>query len=382
MLLWIVMAVLTAAASLSVLIPLYRRNRADRSRSAEELSIYRDQLSEVDRDVARGLVAESEAEAARTEIARRILRASDAADEDRAKSSVRTRSVAAVVGVVVVPLAALGLYLSVGSPHLPDQPIAVRMAAPPQAQDIAVLIQRVETHLAANPEDGRGWELLGPVYVRLGRYDDAATAFSNASRLLGPTAEREADVGEAITRASGNVVTADARAAFQRAHALDEDAVRPRFYLALALEQSGQADEAVGAWRDLLDGAPANAPWAEVARQALARLEGTAVAPPALNGEAVAPPPGPSREDVQAAAAMSPEERMAMIGGMVDSLAARLEENPEDAEGWARLIRSYMVLNRVEDAGAALETARAEFSGDAEKLTIVETQARAVGLIE
>src|SRR5690606_850706 len=110
----------------------------------------------------------------------------------------------------------------------------------------------VETHLAANPEDGRGWELLGPVYVRLGRYPDAVRAFSNAQRILGPTAEREADLGEAITRANANVVTAEARAAFERAHALDKEAIRPRFYLAVALDQEGQREAAIAAWRDVL----------------------------------------------------------------------------------------------------------------------------------
>jgi cytochrome c-type biogenesis protein CcmH len=379
MVLWLVMAVLTAVASLSIVVPLYRHRRRERLSGAEKLSIYRDQLSEVDRDLARGLIAESEAEAARTEIARRILRTGDAADEAGAKAETgeSVRRLATVVAVLIVPFAALGLYLYLGSPELPDQPIAARLSAPPQQQDIAVLVARVEAHLAANPEDGRGWEILGPVYARLGRYDDAVVAFANAVRLLDPTAEREADVGEAITRANGNVVTPAARAAFERARALDEDAVRPRFYLAVALDQEGRADEAIAAWRDLLDGAPADAPWAVVARQALARLEGTPAAPEP--GPAV---PGPTAEDVAAAAAMTPEERMAMIGGMVDSLAARLAAEPDDPEGWARLIRSYMVLGRTDEAGAALTRARDELQGDAEKLAIVEEQARMSGLIE
>jgi cytochrome c-type biogenesis protein CcmH len=378
MLLWIVMAALTAIASLSILVPLYRSRRGDRSYGREQLSVYRDQLSEVERDLARGLIAEGEAEAARTEISRRILRAGDAAEKDAHKAGDRARQLAAAVAVVAVPAAALGLYLSVGSPELPDQPVAARMSAPPQEQDIAVLIARVEAHLAANPDDARGWEMLGPVYSRMGRYGDAAVAFANTVRLLGPTAEREADVGEAIMRANGNVVSPEALAAFERAHALDAAAIRPRFYLAVALDQQGRTDEAIAAWHELLDGAPENAPWAAVARQALARLEGT---PVAGAGPAVAPG-GPSAEDVRAAASMTPEERMAMIGGMVDSLAARLEADPDDAQGWARLIRSYMVLGRTDDATAALATARGEFDGDDEKLAVVEAQARELGLIE
>jgi cytochrome c-type biogenesis protein CcmH len=378
MLLWIVMAVLTVIASLSIVVPLYRRRRTDRSYVREELSVYRDQLGEIERDLGRGLIAEAEAEAARTEISRRILRTSDAADGDAHRSGEPARRLAAAVAVVLVPLAALGLYLTLGSPELPDQPIAARMSAPPQEQDIAALVARVETHLAANPEDARGWELIGPVYMRMGRYGDAAVAFANIVRLLGPTAEREADVGEAIMRANGDVVTPEARAAFERALGLDRNATRPRFYLAVALGQEGRTDEAITAWRRLLDGAPENVPWVAVARQELARLEGSPAGAPGPTADAR----GPTAEDVEAAAAMTPDERMAMIGGMVDSLADRLAANPDDAEGWARLIRSYMVLGRTDEANAALAKARGEFDGDAENLAVVEGQARESGLIE
>ncbi len=377
MLLWIVMAVLTAIASLSILVPLNQSRRRDRSYGDAELSIYRDQLGEVERDLARGLIAESEAEAARTEISRRLLHASDVANRNVSRKSERLPRLAVLVAVAVVPMGALGLYLLVGSPELPDRPIAARLNAPPQDQDIGELVARVEAHLADNPDSARGWEILAPVYVRLGRFSDAATAFSNTIRLLGPTAELEADLGEAITRANGNVVTPEARSAFERAIALDENVVKPRFFMAVALEQDGRTDEAIAAWHDLLEGAPEGAPWAVFANQALSRLQGTPAAEP---GTGVAR--GPSAEDVQAAAGMTPEDRMAMIGGMVDSLAARLEAEPNDAQGWARLIRSYMVLGRGDEAAAALSQARGAFEDDGEKLAIVEAEARASGLIE
>jgi len=371
MLLWIVMAVLTAAASLSVLVPLYRGGRSERPAGEAKLSIYRDQLNEVDRDRDRGLIADSEAEAARTEIARRLLRAGDAATVEGSAASEASRKVAAVVAVLVLPLAALGFYLFVGSPELPDRPLAGRLEVPLEEQDVGALIARVEAHLAANPEDGRGWELLGPVYARLGRYDDAVRAFSNTLRILGPTAEREADVGEAITRAGGNVVTAEARAAFERARALDATAIRPRFYLAVALDQEGRKDEAIAAWRDILTGAPPDAPWAVVAREALARL---GASPPTT--------PGPSADDIEAAEALPAEDRLAMIEGMVASLAARLDADPSDAAGWARLVRSYMVLDRKDEARAALAEAQQALAEDPEKLSVVEAAARTLGLIE
>jgi len=368
MLLWIAMAILTAAASLTVLMPLFRARRA--VASAPELAIYRDQLRELDREVGDGLLPSGEAEAARTEISRRLLRAADAAAGARPAGETARRA-AMALAIVAIPVAALGLYVLLGSPNLPDQPLAARLAAPPDTQDVAALVARVESHLAKNPEDGRGWELLGPVYFRLGRYDDAASAFANTIRILGSTSEREADLGEAIVRANDGTVTGEARKAFDRAGTLDPKAVRPRFYMALALGQEGRKDEAVAAWKALLAEAPAGgAAWADVARSALAELE----------APAGSPAPGPSASDVKAAADMSAEDRQAMIAGMVDSLSERLKADPGDADGWARLVRSYMVLGDRPKAEEALARARLALAQDPAKLSIVESEAKAKGL--
>jgi cytochrome c-type biogenesis protein CcmH len=369
MLLWILMAVLTAAASLSVLVPLYRARPAA-ARASPDASIYKDQLGELDRDVGRGLIGAKEAAAARTEIARRLLRADASAAPMHQPSPEGRRRWAALAAIVAVPVVAVGLYLFLGSPQLPDQPLAARINTPPDQQDMAALIARVETHLASHPEDGRGWELLGPVYLRLGRVGDAQTAFSNAIRILGSTAERQASLGEAMVRANDGVVTAEARAAFERAAALDTDALRPRFFLALALSQEGKKEEALAAWRSLLKEAPAaGAPWVDIARRAVADLEGPKAA-------------GPDADDVAAASKMTPEERTAMISGMVGSLAAKLDASPNDPNGWARLIRSYVVLGRPDDARSALAKARTVLAGDADGLALVEAEAKARGLTE
>jgi cytochrome c-type biogenesis protein CcmH len=370
MLLWIVMAFLTAAAALSVLVPLYR-GRPAAAPANPDLAIYKDQLGELGRDVERGLIGAGEAGAARTEIARRLLRADDAARNAAPAVGTAPSRIAALAAILVVPLLAVGLYLYLGSPQKPDQPLVARISAPPDQQDIGALVARVEAHLASHPEDGRGWDLLGPVYVRLGRFDDARAAFANAIRLLGSTAEREASLGEAMVRAGDGVVTAEARSAFERAAMLDKTSLRPRFYLALALTQEGKKDEALAAWRTLLGEAPAGgAPWVEVARQAMAQLEGAPV-----NAAK-----GPSAEDADAAAKMTEEERVAMIGGMVESLAARLDAEPNDPDGWAKLIRSYMALGRPADARAALAKARNALAADAKGLAVVEAEAAARGL--
>ena len=366
MVLWIAMAALAAAACLPLLAALYRA-RGARDSTPPDVAIYRDQLGEIDRDLARGVMAESEAAAARTEIARRLIRA-DSESDVKPASPERSRKIAAAL-IVAVPVAAAALYLLIGSPAYQGQPLASRPVAP-TTQDIGTLVAAVEAHLAAAPDDGKGWEVIAPVYVRLGRHDDAVRAYSNTIRILGSTAAREADLGEAMVRASGGTVTAVARAAFERAHGLAPDEPRPRFYLALALQQDGPAGEAIAAWQALLEDAPAGAPWVPIARDQLAALEGAA------------PVPGPSAEDVEAAAEMSPEDRNAMIEGMVASLAARLADEPDDADGWARLIRSYMVLGRPDDARAAMVQARAVFADDPAGRAVVDAAAREAGLTE
>jgi cytochrome c-type biogenesis protein CcmH len=373
MTLWIVMAVLAAAVSLTVLVPLYRGRADARRMAAQEASVYRDQLQEVDRDLERGVIAPAEAEAARTEIARRLIRADAAGRTAPALAADEApRRAAAIAAVVAMPVLALGLYVALGSPQLPDEPLAARLAAPPEEQDMAVLLDRVEQHLAANPDDLRGWQVVAPVYVRVGRDADAVTAFGNILRLAGSDVRTEGDFGEALVRANQGLVGADARAAFERALADDPKDVRARFYLALGDGQAGRKDEAAAALRSLIAEAPPGATWTDGIRQVLAQIE----ARPAATGA------GPTAEDVEAAEGMSAGDRSAMIESMVAQLADRLQAEPNDAEGWARLVRSYMVLGRESDARAALEDARTALAGAVDKLALVENEARAPGLIQ
>lgn len=382
MMLWVAMAVLAAAASLSVLVPLYRARPAA-SGPAEDVSIYRDQLGEVDRDLDRGVIGEREAAAARTEIARRLIQADRAAAVPPVPASETRRRIATLAGLVGVPVVAVAAYLALGSPDLPDIPLASRLSAPVESQDIAVLVSRVEAHLRDNPDDAEGWQVLAPVYARLGRFDDAANAYANVVRTAGSTVASESALGEALVRANDGAVTAEARAAFERAAALDPAAIQPRFYLALALGQEGRRDEAVAALKALAQSAPKDAPWLPMVETVIAKLEASTADGPAAP-PAAAPPAatGPSAADVEAAAGLSAEDRAAMIEGMVGQLAARLEANPDDPAGWARLIRSYMVLGRPDDATAALAKARTALAGKAEALATVEAEARAAGALK
>lgn len=341
---WIAAALLTAVACLAVLWPFVRRSEP--AGAGHDLEVYRDQLAEVDRDLSRGAISPDEAEEAKAEIGRRILRAADGKQPEAAGG--RAAQVAASVAVLAVPALALGLYWLVGSPELPDQALETRLAANPAENSIDELIARAERHLVENPDDGRGWDVLAPIYLRIGRNEDAIIAFRNAIRLNGPSADREAGLGDALHRAAGGVVTAQAQSAFERALNTDPANPKARFFLALALAQQGDTERAVDRWEAMLGELPADSPWRGAATQAIARSQD---AQPAESEDA----PGPSAEDMQAAAEMSQEDRDAMIEGMVSGLDQRLRDNPDDPAGWRRLIRSYTVLGRRDDAREALE---------------------------
>jgi cytochrome c-type biogenesis protein CcmH len=369
MTLWFVFALMTAAAIFAVLWPLSRR---DVAHGGSDMAVYRDQLDEITRDRAAGLIGEAEAEAAKVEVSRRLLAAADAA---KAKISTgdpvwRRRSVA-IAGLVLLPAGAVALYLLIGSPQIPGEPLAARQQAANENRPIESLIAQVEDHIARDPDDGRGWEVLAPVYSRLGRFNDAVRAWRNAIRLNGSTAPREADLGEAIVAANNGIVTVEAKAAFDHALALDAGDTKSRFYSGMAADQDGKHDVAVAIWRDMLTKAPPGAPWVDVVRQAIARIAPSSV-PNA---------PGPSAADVTAAAQMKPDEQNQMIVGMVARLADRLKQDGSDIEGWLRLMRAYMALGERDKAQAAATDARRALAAEPDKLRRIDELLKELGLV-
>src|ERR1700761_5352066 len=329
MTLWFVFALMTAAAIFAVLWPLGQGKSA--RNDASEANVYKDQLSEIDRDLAAGLIAAPEAEAARVEIGRRLLSAVDHQRAPPIAASIKLRRIAAGIALVGLPLLSIAFYLPLGSPRLGDFPLAERARAPAATQSLDTLVAQVEAHLEKNPSDGRGWNVLAPVLMRIGRYDDAVRAFRNSIAYNGESADRRADLGEALTGAAGGVVTAEAKAEFEHAVALDADEVKARYFLGLSSEQDGRRGEAAAIWRAMLEKAPADAPWRPLVQAALVRVGGPTV--PALSDDTMA-----------AAKGMSEGDRNAMIHGMVDRLATRLKQDGGDVEGWLRLVRAYMVL--------------------------------------
>jgi cytochrome c-type biogenesis protein CcmH len=375
MLFWVIAAILTLGASLAVLLPLAGGSKGASSSGDHDLEVYRDQLSELDRDAARGLIQPAEAAEARAEIARRILRLDNA--EAAGKASVGQASVAArlvaTAAVLAVPLVSWGLYSQLGSPDLPSQPLSERLAKNPADSSVDELVARAEAHLAANPSDGRGWDVLAPVYLRKQRFSDAAAAYRNAIRLDGDSATRQAGLGEAIASAAGGIVSADAQAAFEAALKLDPANPKASFYLAVALAQEGRGKEAVAAWQAMLGRLPPGSPWRGAVEQALADAANKSVA----SGE---PANGPDAQAVEVAQSMSPQDRQVMIETMVSGLDEKLKQNPRDVEGWMRLIRSYAVLGKADQARDALGRATAIFGADSDEAKKFTAFAASLGL--
>jgi cytochrome c-type biogenesis protein CcmH len=254
---------------------------------------------------------------------------------------------------------------------LPGQPLAERVREAHQGRSIASLVSEAEAHLERNPNDIRGYEVLAPVYLRMGRFADAVSARRKLLTLGGENAGRQSDLGEALVAAANGVVTAEAKFAFERAMVLDPEELKARFYIGLAAEQDGDRRKAAEIWSAMTKNAPADAPWIPMVREALARVG----APPP--GSAA---PGPTADDIAAAGAMSEKDRGEMIRNMVARLADRLKENGSDVEGWQRLLRAYLVLGEREKAMSAADAAKRALANDADKLRRIEDTIKSLGL--
>jgi cytochrome c-type biogenesis protein CcmH len=385
MILWPILTLMTLGAVIAVWWPLARRQGSVRSGS--DIAVYRDQLDEIDRDQAASRIGNAEAEAARVEVSRRLIVAAETA---------KARSVAPAPGpagwyrratlaaaIVLLPVGAGAVYLSLGSPGLVSVSMNAATDRQPLPAGIEHTVAEVETYMESNPRNGRGWELLAPVYLRLGRFDDAVRARRNALEIFGPDAAHLGDLGEAMVMASNGVVIAEAKSLFERANAADPEDVMAQYYLGLSAKQDGRRDEAETRWRALVSRAGEGAEWLPLVKDALARIDEKG--PPAVvaaqpSGAAKVAPKGPSAREVAAAAQLAPAERNGMIEGMIARLAQKMAENGSDVEGWLRLIKAYSVLGERDKALAAAAHARSALAGNSDNLRRIGELAKELGL--
>ena len=352
---WIIAGLLIVAALVALLRPLMRGAGAS-DPGEPVLSIFRRQLSDIDTDVSQGRVTPAEAEAVRAEVTRRMLAA---ADRESQQSNIVSGSpgemswrIGAAVGITgLLPAAALAIYFSVGAPAT----IVSASTSPQGPGDVAALAaaaDQLKARLQQEPGQVQGWILLGRTFTSLERFGEAHDAYRHAIALTPNEPGLHAELGEVLVVAAQGSVTPEAEAEFARSG----NDPRARFYGAEAALQHGDKAAAAVALRALLAEAPAEAPWRKVVAARLAEI-----APDVQQGGPKTA--GPTAQDVAAAQAMSPEQRQAMIRGMVDRLAARLEQNPDDKEGWVRLAHAYDVLGEADKAQSARIRAAALPSG-------------------
>ncbi len=366
---WVIATLLSAVVAAALVVPLLGHTRSARDRREYNLAVYDDQLREVDRDVARGLLADDQARATRIEIKRRIL--ATARDGDPSGGDVPHPAAAAAraggawapaIGIaVLIPAGGFALYLHLGAPELPDAPLAGRSVALEQAartrSEMGGLLADLAERLRQTPDDLDSWALLARSYRTMDRPRESADAFAHAVELSGRAPSFLSAYGEMLVAAEGGRVTPQGRQAFEEALAKDPGDSRARYYIGAAKEQAGDKTGALADWQALVADTDASAPWLEDVSRQTARVaaelgvEITIAAPPAASAATV--PRGPSAADVEAASEMSGEELQAMIRTMVAGLAERLAQQPGDLQGWLMLARSYAALGEEEKAREA-----------------------------
>jgi cytochrome c-type biogenesis protein CcmH len=373
MVLWIGFAILAAAVVWALTRPL-RMAPHGGSAPDSELAVYKDQLAEIETERAQGLIGGSEAEAARVEVARRLIRRAEERERADGTPSPDDSSVRSAVmwTAAALPLAAISLYLFVGSPELPGRPYAARLDEPLEKASASDLVAKVEAHLRTHPNDGRGWDVLAPVYLRSGDFRQAADAFQRATKLLGESPKRLAGFARAKILLDNGVVGEPARKAYERLHELDPKAVEPRVWLAIAKEQDGDLAGAEAEYKELLAAKPGE-PWKSLLDGRIRAVTMKLVETPAVG----VPPPDGGKPDFHN---MTPEQRQAFVEKMVDGLATRLKTDGKDLAGWMQLVRSYVVLGRTQDANTALAEARKNFAGDEKALAQLQALAQVLGI--
>lgn len=358
---WTIASILTLVAILAVAVPLLRKPTTVDSALDHDREVYRARLAEIETDEKLGRLTAEEVQAARAEEGRRLITLSDHPGHNALTQRSPLATFLLVAAVSGIPAVSVLTYYAWGKPDMADMAIATRANENPADQTLTQLLERAEAQLARQPDDVRGWRVVAPVYLRLGRVEDAITAWRNASRLEPDDLELRTSLAETMVVGASGVVTEQARRLFSQVLETNPRDAKSRFYLAIALGQQGADNEAIEAWQSLIADAPANAPWLQVARAQLRQVADRA----GIELAEQEPASGPTSEDIEAASQLSAEDRTAMIEGMVSGLADKLEEDPQDKQGWRRLITSYRVLQKSEEARSAITTARTHFAGDA-----------------
>ena len=382
---WIIAAILVILILGFLCWPILNFKRSKNApREAYDINVYKDQLIEIETDLKRGLLSLDQGEAARIEIKRRMLAAVDMSDKQNTSTMSEHGRLILTFFSISVPLGAILLYLTLGSPTQPDQPFAEREAInvtlqTQQQQNLIQATNKMVKHLQSNPDDLRGWTLLARSYLSNSRYADAASAFSVAYQLSGGKPDLAVDYAEALSLAKNSVVTEEAHALFMKALENNKTNAKARYYLGMFEAQRGDLLSALQAWIDLLALSQKGAPWLPIVKEKIDQaakdlgIDAATIEPtPEVQAIAIGiqkaydkaqtenvATPGPTTADVKAALGMTKEDRNEMIHSMVERLAAKMKENPKDKDGWVRLERAYRVIGETALANEAAANAAA-----------------------
>lgn len=368
--LWTVFALLAIIATGMLLYPLRNRGALATDRESGTVAVLADQLQEVDKDAARGLISDDEAAAAKLEIKRRILKVKRIGATLGQKGP--SGQAALWVSALAVPLFAGFLYAQLGSPNVPGLAFADRQVERSEREQMTELTERLRQRLESDPAGGplEGWMLLGQTYMRIGRYDDAVSAIGNVIGRDDANSAILSQYAEALIAVENGVVTPKAREFIRRAREMDPMNPAATYYEALALDQAGDSGQAHDLLISRLERADGPGAWMEVFIGQANRIgEGIGREPVSLL--AFAPvaggAPGPTRDDIAAASDMTEADRSEFIRSMVERLADRLAEEPDDLDGWLRLGNAYRVLgetNKAREAYLAAEQLASELSSN------------------
>lgn len=404
---WVATIFLATAMAGLLALALLRGQRHTGPAEAFDLQVYRDQLTEVDRDLARGVISQEDAERLRTEISRRILSAdskAQASGDAGAQSQVLSAAVATVMGALLVG-GSYWIYTQIGAPGYGDLGLAARMemaetarqnrpsqaeaeaempttAAPEIQPEYAALVQRLRGAVAERPGDLQGHVLLARSEAAMGNYVAAYEAQQQVLSIKGDdaTGKDYADLADMMVLAAGGYVSPEAERVLEAALTRDPENGVSLYYMGLMMAQTGRPDVAFRLWDRLLRQSPPDAAWLP---PILAQIEDMAFRAGVADYQVprMAGMPGPSASDVEAAGEMSVEDRQEMIRGMVARLSDRLATEGGTPEEWARLISSLGVLGDEAQAIAIWNNAQEVFADNPEALDIVREGARAAGLV-
>lgn len=403
MVFWLVALLITAAVAAPIVLAIAKAQDNSVSGAQSDMAVYKDQLAEVDRDLARGVLTEAEAQAARTEVSRRLLDADKRLSQEESKTAL-TRP--AIVGVLLVLVAGgSAIYAKMGAPGYPDLPMVQRLAdiadaaenrpgqlaaeadaaarrpEQPQGNDqYQTLMTQLRAAMEQRPDDLRGLQLLADNEARLGNFEAAREAQERILEIKGDEATVR-DLQQTIdimVFGAGGYVSPEAEALIRRLAELSPDNSAARYYSGLTLAQNGRPDLAFPIWQRLLDESRPDAPWVPVIQAQITGLAAAAgianFTPPQIA------PTGPSGADLAAAEDISVEDRQTMIKGMVEGLAARLAAEGGPPDEWARLITALGVLGETDRAAAILGEARQVFGESDEALALFDDAAARAGL--